>query len=108
MLTETDNLGGERQCARLAEPKVVIVVLNCNGKRVTVACLESLKEIGYSNYEIILVDNGPTDGSQECFRARYPEIVLLENEANLGFAEGNNVGIRHNGLARRLHSVAQQ
>ena len=94
MLTETDNLGEERQCARIAEPKVVIVVLNWNGKRVTVECLESLKEIDYSNYEILLVDNGSTDGSQECFRARYPEIVLLENEANLGFAEGNNVGIR--------------
>jgi len=94
MLTETDNLGEERQCARISEPKVVIVVLNWNGKRVTVECLESLKQIDYSNYEILLVDNGSTDGSQECFRTRYPEIVLLENEANLGFAEGNNVGIR--------------
>jgi GT2 family glycosyltransferase len=94
MLTETDNLGEERQRARIAEPNVVIVVLNWNGKRVTVECLKSLKEIDYSNYQILLVDNGSTDGSQECFRARYPEIVLLENEANLGFAEGNNVGIR--------------
>jgi GT2 family glycosyltransferase len=73
----------------------VIVVLNWNGKRLTTECLDSLKEIDYSNYEILLVDNGSTDGSQEYFRAQYPEIVLLENEADLGFADGNNVGIRH-------------
>jgi len=94
MFTETNSLSGEQQCARPVEPKVVIVVLNWNGKRVTVECLESLNEIDYTNYEILLVDNGSTDGSQECFRARYPEIALLENKANLGFAEGNNVGIR--------------
>lgn len=73
----------------------MIVVLKWNGKRVTGECLASLKEIDYSNYEIVLVDNGSTDGSQEYFRAQYAEIALLENEMNLGFAEGNNVGIRH-------------
>ena len=93
-LNETDTPGVERQYVRTSEPKVIIVVLNWNGKRVTVKCLESLKEIDYGNYEILLVDNGSTDGSQECFRVRYPEIKLLGNEANLGFAEGNNVGIR--------------
>ena len=91
-LTTTENadrLSGGR------EPKVVIVVLNWNGKCVTAECLASLKEVDYSNYEILLVDNGSTDRSQEYFRAHYPEITLLENEMNLGFAEGNNVGIRY-------------
>jgi hypothetical protein len=77
------------------EPKVVIVVLNWNEKRLTIECLESLKRIDYNNYEILLVDNGSTDGSQEYFRVQYPEIALLENEVNLGFAEGNNIGIRY-------------
>jgi GT2 family glycosyltransferase len=94
MLTEIDNLGEEMQRVGIAEPKIAIVVLNWNQKRITVECLESVKKINYSNYEILLVDNGSTDGSQECFRVRYPETVLLENEANLGFSEGNNVGIR--------------
>jgi GT2 family glycosyltransferase len=94
MPTNNDNLREEGQGGRIAEPKVVIVVLNWNGKHVTVECLESLVEVDYSNYEILLVDNGSTDGSQECFRARYPEITLLDNGVNLGFAEGNNVGIR--------------
>jgi GT2 family glycosyltransferase len=77
------------------QPKIVIIVLNWNGKRLAAECLESLKEIDYVNYEILLVDNGSTDGSQEYFRAQYPEITLIENDVNLGFAEGNNVGIRH-------------
>jgi GT2 family glycosyltransferase len=94
VLTTTESAGADT-LSDGREPKVVIVVLNWNGKRVTAKCFESLKAIDYSNYEILLVDNGSTDGSQQYFRAQYPEIVLLENEVNLGFAEGNNVGIRH-------------
>jgi len=75
-------------------PKVTIIILNWNGKKDTIECLESLKHITYPNYEILLVDNGSTDGSVECFRKRYPELEIIENVKNLGFAEGNNVGIR--------------
>lgn len=75
-------------------PKVSIIILNWNGKEDTIECLESLKHITYPNYEILLVDNGSTDGSMECFRERYPEIEIIENGENLGFAEGNNVAIR--------------
>lgn len=75
-------------------PKVAIIILNWNRKEDTIECLESLKNITYSNYEILLIDNGSTDGSVECLKKRYPEIELVENETNLGYAEGNNVGIR--------------
>jgi len=75
-------------------PKVSIIILNWNGKEDTIECLESLKNITYPNYEILLVDNGSTDGSVECLRKRYPEIEIIENKKNLGFAEGNNVAIR--------------
>ena len=76
------------------KPKVAIIILNWNGKEDTIECLESLKHITYPNYEILLVDNGSTDGSVECFRERYPGMEIIENGENLGFAEGNNVGIR--------------
>ncbi len=89
---EMKNQAG--QYGSSSDPKVAIVVLNWNGKRLTVECLESLLRIDYRNYEILLVDNGSTDGSQECFRNRFPEVELLENKENLGFAEGSNVGIR--------------
>ncbi len=75
-------------------PKVSIIILNWNGKNDTVECLDSLKKITYPNYEVILVDNGSTDGSVECFNKLYPEIEIIENKENLGFAEGNNVAIR--------------
>lgn len=75
-------------------PKVSIIILNWNGKEDTIECLESLKHIRYPNYEILLVDNGSTDGSVECFKEKYPKIEIIENKKNLGFAEGNNVGIR--------------
>lgn len=74
--------------------KVAIIILNWNGKKDTIECLESLKRITYHNYDILLVDNGSTDGSVEFFRERYPGMEIIENEKNLGFAEGNNVGIR--------------
>lgn len=74
-------------------PKVSIIILNWNGKEDTIECLESLKNITYPNYEILLVDNGSTDGSVKFFKERYPEIEIIENGENLGFAEGNNVAI---------------
>jgi Predicted glycosyltransferases len=75
-------------------PKVNIVILNWNGKENTINCLESLKLTTYSNYKVIIVDNGSTDGSVKYFKNHYPEIELIENKENLGFAEGNNVAIK--------------
>jgi len=75
-------------------PKVGIILLNWNGEEDTVNCLSSLKYIDYPNYEIVLVDNGSQDGSPDRIKAKFPEITLIKNKENLGFAEGNNVGIR--------------
>jgi len=74
-------------------PKVVVIVLNWNGKKDTFECLQSLKHLDYPNYEIIVVDNASTDGSQKFIRKNFPEITLIENERNLGFGGGLNVGI---------------
>src|SRR3984957_717231 len=74
--------------------KIAIIVLNWNGKQDTLTCLASLAELYYSPVEVIVVDNGSTDGSVETIRMQFPHYTLLENGENLGFAEGNNVGIR--------------
>ncbi len=79
----------------MTSPKVGIVILNWNGEEDTSACLSSLGKINYSNYEIVLVDNGSVDGSPERIKAKFPNITLIKNKENLGFAEGNNVGIRY-------------
>ncbi len=77
------------------EKKVSIIILNWNGKNDTLECLESLSRIDYRNYEVILVDNGSTDGSLEDARARFKNTVIIENKENKGFCAANNIGIRY-------------
>jgi GT2 family glycosyltransferase len=75
--------------------KVTIVILNWNNAKDSLACLHSTEQIDYPNYEILLVDNGSTDGSFEQIKEAFPHLATLANGANLGFAEGNNRGITH-------------
>lgn len=76
-------------------PKVLILVLNWNGKWNTLQCLHSLKGMKESTrYSILVIDNGSTDGSVHAIRTAFPEIPILETGANLGYAGGNNAGIR--------------
>ncbi len=74
-------------------PKVLIIILNWNNAPDTINCLDSLRNIDYPNYEIVLIDNGSVDGSVEKIRGLFPEIKIVENEENLGVAGGRNVGI---------------
>ena len=76
-------------------PKVFIVILNWNGLEDTLACLESLRHLDYLNYEVIVVDNDSADGSEEVLRQRYPQHIIIQSGANLGFAGGTNVGLRY-------------
>ncbi|OQX85586.1 MAG: hypothetical protein B6D63_02005 [Candidatus Latescibacteria bacterium 4484_7] len=74
--------------------KVCVIVLNWNGKEVIQPCLDSLLAVRSPELHVIVVDNASTDGSQKIVEERYPSVELIENESNLLFAEGNNVGIR--------------
>lgn len=76
-------------------PVVAIVLLNWNGKAVTLECLKSLRKVTYKRKRIILVDNGSTDGSVAAIRKAFPGVELLEMDQNLGFARGANTGMRH-------------
>lgn len=75
--------------------KISIIILNWNGLEDTVECIESLQRLSYPNREIILVDNGSTDGSQEAVRERFQDVILVQNSENLGFAAGMGEGIRY-------------
>lgn len=76
------------------EPRVTIVILNWNSFDVTLDCLLSLRKIDYCNFEILLVDNGSVDSSAQQLAERAPEVRLIRNSRNLGFAGGCNVGMR--------------
>ncbi|MCL4294788.1 MAG: glycosyltransferase family 2 protein [Anaerolineae bacterium] len=83
--------------ARNAHPTISIIILTWNQCSLTLDCLASLADLNYpaDRLQIIVVDNGSVDGTALAIRERYPSVSVLENGKNLGFAEGNNIGIRY-------------
>lgn len=79
----------------MSEPFVYIVLLNWNGCRDTIECVESCRKLSYPNFRILLVDNGSSDGSESMLRQRFSDAEIIQTGANLGFAGGNNIGIRY-------------
>ncbi|SVD16287.1 uncharacterized protein METZ01_LOCUS369141, partial [marine metagenome] len=57
-------------------------------------CLDSLARSDFDSYEVIVVDNGSVDGSREMIEKKYPEIRLIKNQSNMGFAIACNQGIK--------------
>lgn len=86
----------------MLKPSIAIVILNWNGKDDTLACLKSVEKIDYPNFKVIVADNGSNDGSVVAIRRDYPDVQVIENHANLGFAAGNNSAI-----VRTLESGAE-
>ena len=105
-------------------PKIAIIILNWNGWRDTIECLESLRGVIYDNFDMIIVDNASSDESvqkiteyssgrqfvsysreeaenavrnESRIKENQPnrKMTILRNEKNFGFAEGNNIGIRY-------------
>ena len=77
-------------------PRVCIVILNWNGLEDTVECLESLQNVVYPNYDIVLVDNGSEGNDVEVLRNVFGDHMhIIENDINYGFAEGCNIGMRY-------------
>ncbi len=75
--------------------KATVIVLTWNGKRFLPGCLDSLGSQTYRDFEVVLVDNGSTDGSADFVRERYPWVRLVALPENAGFAGGNNQGLAH-------------
>ncbi len=77
------------------KPKVIIILLNYNRHKDIIECLNSVFSQDYPNYEVVVVDNRSSDGSSAVIKREYPAVCLIENSANLGYAGGNNVGMRY-------------
>lgn len=76
-------------------PKVAIIILNWNATEETLRCLSSLEVSDYPNDEIIVVDNASTGLPPETIKKKFPDAILIKNDHNLGYAGGNNIGIKH-------------
>ena len=74
---------------------ISIIILNYKSKGFTMACLKSIMEADFSNlkYEIIVVDNDSDDSIGEILAWKYPQVVFIQNDKNIGMGAGNNVGI---------------
>ena len=78
----------------MSSPKVSIIIVNYNGKELLQKCLDSLLNVKYDNFEIILVDNNSTDGTVEFITKNHPSIILIKLDSNKGFAEPNNIAAK--------------
>jgi GT2 family glycosyltransferase len=76
-------------------PNVALIILNWNGWKDTLECLDSVQKIKYPNFRVLVVDNGSSDESVSQIRQAFPDVAILETGKNLGYAGGNNAGIAH-------------
>jgi len=77
------------------KPLVSIIIVNWNAKKYLKSCIDSLLAQTYQNYEIIVVDNASTDDSVKFLEKEFSSVKIIKNKKNLGFAEGNNIGIKN-------------
>jgi GT2 family glycosyltransferase len=75
--------------------RVSVIVVNFNGMPHIDACLSSVLKQTYSNFEVIFVDNNSSDGSLEYVRSKFPRLVIVASNENLGYAGGINAGLVH-------------
>ena len=75
-------------------PLVSIIILNYNAGDLLLNCVDSVFKSTYPNFEVIIVDNLSTDNSHIRCKEKFEKIQLIENKKNLGYCEGNNVGIK--------------
>lgn len=73
--------------------KASVIVLVWNGMSYLKPCLDSVLAQDFSDFEVIVVDNGSTDGSADFVAEHYRQVRLIRNVRNLGFASGNNIGL---------------
>lgn len=79
----------------MPEPVVTIIVLHWRSLSNTIECLNSLHHVDVPKHDIVLVNNGSIDGTVTTVQQVYPTVHIIENVRNLGYVEGNNIGIRY-------------
>ena len=78
----------------MKDPAASVIIVNWNGKRYLDKCLASVHNQTYPDFEVIVVDNGSVDSSVEFIESSFPQVQIIKNRMNFGFAKGNNIGIK--------------
>ena len=65
------------------KPKILVLTLNWNGEKWLRDCLDSVSQLNYDNYRILVVDNASSDNSVNLIEAEYPNIKLIRNKKNI-------------------------
>ena len=76
------------------ENKIYIVIAVFNRLKFTKDCLESLQKQSYRNFQVIVVDDGSTDGTYQYLKENYPEIMILQGDGNLWWTGATNLGVK--------------
>jgi GT2 family glycosyltransferase len=74
--------------------RVSVIIVNWNGRSFIGKCLEALRHQNYRNFSVVLVDNASSDGSADFVRTNFPEVQILLQDHNTGFARANNLALK--------------
>lgn len=76
----------------MSDPEISIVVVSWNVRDLLLQCLRSIQDHVQTSHEIVVVDNHSSDGTVEAIRQHFPEVIVIANDSNAGFARANNQG----------------
>lgn len=74
-------------------PLIAVVIVNFNGRDLTLEAIKSVKDSTFKTLRVIVVDNGSSDGSVRVINQAFPDVSIISNNENRGFAEGSNQGL---------------
>ena len=95
MTLNNEALNGRLSSERETVPDIAVVLVCWNNKEYLGPCLRSLYEAGLSHsFEVVVVDNGSSDGSQEMLSRDFPEVIIVQNRGNVGLGRASNQGIQ--------------
>ncbi len=80
---------------KINKPSIAVILVNWKKYNLTSKCIDSLNKSNYKNFKIILVDNEYSEKSLIELKNKYNELIVFKEKNNLGFAGGNNIGIRY-------------
>ena len=80
---------------KINKPSIAVILVNWKKYNLTSKCIDSLNKSNYKNFKIILVDNEYSEKSLIDLRNKHKELIVFKEKNNLGFAGGNNIGIRY-------------